>query len=103
MQDLSPINVQSNHLLYDLDTSIILRFDPCMKYEKYSCEWYHGIIFYIPDDGNILTGDYGRYDVIHNIYMGNRILISNKEGWKDIPFKKATFGFLPPGVEAIEI
>jgi hypothetical protein len=103
MQDLSPVNVQSSPLLYELDTNIILRFDSCMKYEKYSCKWYHGIIFYIPDDGNILTGDYGRYDVIHNIYMGNRILISNKEGWKDIPFKKATFGFLPPGVEAIEI
>jgi hypothetical protein len=102
MQDINPTGVLSSKITYILDTSIVLFFDRNMKYEPYSCEWYHGIIFYIPGDGNILTGDFGRYDVIHNKYMGNRILISNAEGWKDIPFKKATFGFLPPGVEASE-
>ena len=87
---------------YILDDTICLIFNPEMKYEKYSCEWYHGIIFYVHGNGNFLTPDYRTYDVIHNIYIGNRILISNSEGWKDIPFKRATFGFLPNGVSAIE-
>lgn len=69
-------------------------FEPSLKYETYKCEWYHGIIFYNSE---------GSYDVIHNNHLGNRLLINNSEGWKDIPFKKATFGFLPPGVEALEI
>ena len=87
---------------YTLDEHILIMFDPSMKYETYKCEWYHGIIFYIPGESNIINSE-GRYDIIHNNHLGNRILINNSEGWRDIPFKKATFGFLPPGVEAIEI
>lgn len=101
MQDLESVKQYNT---YTLDEHILLMFDPKIKHEKYECRWYHGIIFFMPGDGNgIFGGDYGRYDVIHNTYLGNRILINNSEGWKDIPFKKATFGFLPPGVEAIEI
>lgn len=88
---------------YTLNHNTIIMFDTFIKHEKYSCEWYCGIIFYIPNDGNIITGNYGIYDVVNNKYMGNRILVSNKDGWKDIPFKKTTFHFLPPGVRAIEL
>jgi hypothetical protein len=102
MQVIEPSSAQKYNT-YTLNPNTLLIFEPNLKYEKYSCEWYHGIIFYVHGDGNFLTGEYGRYDVIHNIYLGNRLLISNSEGWKDIPFKKATFGFLPPGVEAIEL
>jgi len=104
MQDLESAKQYNT---YTLDEHILLMFDPQIKHEVYECQWYHGIIFLIPGDSNdtfySVYGDYGRYDVIHNRYLGNRILINNSEGWKDIPFKKATFGFLPPGVEAIEI
>lgn len=101
MQNLESVKEYNT---YTLDEHILLMFDPNIKYEKYECQWYHGIIFFIPGDGDgIFSRDYGRYDIIHNNYLGNRIIINNSEGWRDIPFKEATFGFLPPGVEAIEI
>jgi hypothetical protein len=89
-------------LSYKLDYNIVLSFDETVKHEKYSCEWYHGIIFYVYDDNSFLAGSYFRYDVIHNIYLGNRILINDAEGWRDIPFEKSTFGFLPTCVKVSE-
>ena len=80
---------------YTLDTHILITYDPNIKHEIYSCQWYHGIIFHISENE--------KYDVIHNIYMGNRLLTNKESYWSDIPFKKETFKFLPPGVEAIEI
>jgi hypothetical protein len=77
--------------IFTLDIYQLL-FDECIKHETYDEQWYYGIIFYDEDNG--------KYDVIHNYLMGNRIIINNKEGWRDIPFKEATFGFLPAGVKA---
>lgn len=70
----------------------LLSFDKDMKHETYDEPWYYGIIFY--------DSEGGKYDVIQNYLLGSRLIINNKDGWKDIPFKEATFSFLPPGVEA---
>lgn len=80
---------------YVLDKYLIM-YDLKFKIETYSCEWYYGIIFHLEN------GD--RYDVVHNIYMGNR-LIMRKGYWgsQDIPFKPSSFGCLPKGIETIEI
>ncbi len=79
--------------IYILDKYII-HYDNSIIPEFFSEKSYYGIIFYIND---------GRYELIHNFHLGNRILINEKSGWQDIPFKKETFGFLPPGVRAEEI
>lgn len=63
--------------------------------EIYNEKWYYGIIFKTAE---------GRYDVLHNYALGNRLIINKKDGsWNDIPFKPATFDFLPEGVKTIEI
>jgi hypothetical protein len=86
MQDLE--NAQFKEFTLD---QYLLTFDSNIRYETYNEKWYYGIIFY--------DSDGGKYDVIHNYALGNRLLINNKDGWKDIPFKEATFGFLPDGVQ----
>lgn len=101
MQDLENIKKYNT---YTLDENILIMYDPNIKCETYECSQYHGIIFYIPNDGgNSVFGTEGRYDIVHNYDLGNRLLINNSEGIKDIPFKAGTFAFLPTGVEAIEI
>ena len=63
--------------------------------ETYSTKDFCGIIF--------LTDDC-RYDVCHNYLMGDRLIINPKAGgFRDIPFKPATFGFLPEGIIVREI
>lgn len=66
-----------------------------LEYETYSCKDYNGIIFETDDC---------RYDVCNNYLMGCRLIINPKAGgFKDIPFKPATFGFLPEGITVKEI
>lgn len=72
----------------------IITYDSNMKISTFNTEWYYGIIFNIGND---------KYELIHNYLLGNRLFINNNEGWNDIPFKPATFHFLPNGVEAKEI
>lgn len=90
-------------LEFNINNQIVLSFDETVKHETYSCEWYYGIIFYVYNDNNYLNEGCSRYDIVHNIYLGNRILIYDSEGCRDIPFKKATFGLLPLCVRAIEL
>lgn len=93
MQNSEETNVPK--CFFRLDNYLIT-YDHTFKTETYSCEWYYGIIFW-DDQGN-------KYDVIHNYALGNRIIINPAAGgFSDIPFKPATFGFLPEGVEAKEI
>jgi hypothetical protein len=78
----------------------IISFDKNIKFETFEEKDYRGITF-ILDDGN------AHYEVIHNFAMGYRLLINtgykNFNGvFKDVPFKEATFGMLPPGVTAKE-
>lgn len=88
MQALRKENVDK----YILDKYLFI-FDA--SYETYSCESYSGIIFY--SNGN-------KYDVVNNYLMGFRLIINEANGsWRDIPFKPATFGFLPNNIEVREL
>lgn len=63
--------------------------------ETYSCKDYSGIIFQTEDC---------RYDVCNNYLLGCRLIINPKAGgFSDIPFKPATFGFLPASIIVKEI
>jgi|SRR5579885_1211584 len=93
MEDLEK-PIVSRYEIYVLGNYLI-SYDPNIKIEKYSCESYYGIMFYMED---------GRYDLCNNFLLGPRIIINKKDGsWNDIPFKPATFGFLPEGVSANEV
>ena len=82
----------------------LVEYPADMQVKVYNEKWYHGIIFYI---GNMA------YDLIHNNDMQTeRLLISNKTKYpninmylldNDIPFKEATFNFLPAGVSVKEV
>ena len=86
--------VSNTYGIYVLDTYLIM-YPTDMNVETFNCEWYYGIIF---------RTEKGRYEAMHNYALGNRILLNFHDGsWQDIPFKPATFGFLPDGVEALEI
>ena len=88
-----PVNYREYHA-YVLDTYLIM-YPSNMNVETFNEEWYYGIIF---------RTEKGKYEAMHNYALGNRILLNFHDGsWHDIPFKPATFGFLPEGVEAIEI
>jgi len=87
-------SLEITYNMFTLDRYVVL-YPPDMKYETYKCKWYYGIIFYVDD---------GKWDLIHNIYMGNRLLINEHEYWlKDIPFHKGTFRFLPEGIEVLDL
>lgn len=85
---------QKLYKIYVLDRYQLI-FDNDIEHETYECKWYYGIIFHIGE---------GRWDVIHNIHMGNRLLISEHPYWlKDIPFHKGTFNFLPDGIKVLDL
>lgn len=69
-------------------------FDSDLKHKVYECETYYGVSFYYEDE---------TYDIIDNKYLGYRLIITdNYFCWKDIPFKKETFHFLPSCIKVIE-
>lgn len=79
---------------YRLDKYLFV-YPANLEYEKYSCKDYSGIIFETEDC---------RYDVCNNYLLGWRLIINPKAGgFKDIPFKPATFGFLPIEITVREI
>ena len=80
--------------VYVLDKYLIT-YPTKIKIETYSCKDYYGIVF---------ITDSCRYDVCHNYLMGDRLIMNpTAGGFSDIPFKPATFGFLPDGIEVKEI
>jgi len=82
------------YTMYVLDKYLIT-YPTTFKVETYSCKDYYGIIFITEDC---------RYDVCHNYLMGDRLIRNPAAGgFSDIPFKPATFGFLPDGIEVKEI
>ena len=73
----------------------LITYDASIKVEMFSEKDYHGIYFFMED---------GQYQLINNFHMGPRMIINLKNGYNhDIPFKPATFSFLPPGVTACEM
>ena len=72
----------------------IIAYDPTIQTKTYVCQDFYSISFFIDDF---------EYCLVHNYIMGDRIVISNKDGYcKDIPFKVDTFGFLPDKINARE-
>ena len=83
-----------DYTVYQLDKYVFM-FPTKLLREKYSCKDYSGLIFETEDC---------RYDVCNNYLMGWRLIINPKTGgFKDIPFKPATFGFLPEDITVKEI
>jgi hypothetical protein len=84
----------------------LLTYPRYMESETFFDEWYYGIIFFVEDF---------KYEVIHNYAMDTeRLFISQRPKYSglyhqcyflnnDIPFKPATFDFLPTGVTAKEL
>lgn len=96
MEDSERETVRSpnGYNIYVLDRYLIT-YPIGFKVEIYNEKWYYGIIFVTEE---------GRFDLLHNYALGNRLIINRKDGsWHDIPFKPATFGFLPDCVKTIEI
>jgi hypothetical protein len=84
----------SGYQVYILD-KYLFKFSPSMKVSYFQCEDYYGISFIIED---------GFVDVVCNKHLGNRLTYNLKSvGWHDIPFKSDTFGYLPEGIEVLEI
>lgn len=85
---------RKEYSIYVLDKYLIT-YPVKFKTETYSCKDYYGIIF---------ITDECRYDVCHNYLMGDRLIRNpTAGGFSDIPFKPATFGFLPEGITVEEI
>lgn len=79
---------------YQID-KFLIEFDDDLQFHTYVDKWYYGIIF--------ITAN-GRYEIIHNYFLGNRLLINNDEfSCKDIPFKQETFSFLPNNIIVTEL
>ena len=78
---------------YKLDNYII-SYNSLLNPEIYNNKDYYGIKFIINNH---------TYDITHNNYIGNRLFINDENGWKDIPFKKETFEFLPDEISIKEI
>jgi len=73
----------------------LFTYDCTVQANIFSCESYYGVSFNMND---------GRYEVIHNYHMGNRLIINPKDGrFEDVPFKPDTFWLLPPEIEVEEI
>lgn len=82
------------YTVYVLDKYLIT-YPNSFKVETYSCKDYYGIVFITEDC---------RYDVCHNYLMGDRLIRNpTAGGFSDIPFKPATFSFLPDGIEVKEM
>ncbi len=79
-------------------------FELNQRFETYQNEWYYGITFFVEDGGNGILYKESRYDVVYHYHMDwERLNINNKEGWKDLPFHKGTYRFLPDSIKVLEL
>lgn len=102
MQNSEETNVQ-HYQTYVLGNKLFV-FDLDMKFELYQNEWYYGIIFLVENQGDGLCYKDARYDVVHHYHMDwERLIINNKEGWKDLPFHQGTYRFLPDSIKVLEL
>jgi hypothetical protein len=93
----------SQYQMYVLDKHLFL-FDSSIRYETYQNESYYGIIFFIDGEGDGLICKDARYDVVHHYHMDwERLIINTKEGWKDLPFHKGTYRFLPDQIKVLDL
>jgi len=88
---------------YTLGNKLVI-FDTYIRYETYENQSYYGIIFFIDNEGNSLICKDAKYDIVHHYHMDwERLIINDKEGWKDLPFNEGTYRFLPNNVRILEI
>lgn len=64
-----------------------LTFPKDLEIETYECPDYHGASF---------TWNGVKFDVLDNVLLGPRLIISEGPGWlRDMPFHAGTAGFIP--------
>ena len=96
------VNVRQ-YQMYVLGKHLFL-FDSDIRYETYQNEWYYGIIFLFDGEGDGFYHKDAKYDVVHHYHMDwERLIINDKDGWKDLPFHKGTFRFLPDRIKVLEL
>jgi len=101
MQNLESLSVE--YQIYALGKKLIM-FESHVRYETYQNKWYYGIIFFTDNEGDGLLHKDGRYDIIHHHHMDwERLIINNKQGWKDLPFHPGTYRFLPDSIRILDI
>ena len=72
-----------------------LEYPDSLVVQHYSCKDYRGIQF---------VYESVKYDVLDNIHMGERIIISEGEGcFRDMPFHLGTASFLPACVKTVKL
>jgi hypothetical protein len=72
----------------------LIEFDSSIEYKIFDDKWFYGITFII--DGN-------QYEIVHNKYGFERILINHADGEvKDVPFNKDTIYLLPSSIRIRE-
>lgn len=82
----------------------LFMFDSDIKFETYKNEWYYGIIFTIEGAGDGIYNKDARYDIVHHYHMDwERLIINDKQGWKDLPFHEGTFRFLPEQIKVLKL
>lgn len=102
MQSLEEIKVR-HYQTYVLGKKLFV-FSLDTKFELYQNKWYYGIIFFVENEGDGLLSKNAKYDVVHHYHMDwERLIINNKEGWKDLPFHQGTYRFLPDGIKVLEL
>lgn len=100
---LSMESSDSAKIKYALGNHIFI-FDSNLKYETYECEFYHGIIFIIENEGDGVLSKDARYDVVYHPNINwERLIINNRSGVKDVPFHEGTFHLLPEGIKVIKL
>jgi len=103
MESLESLTLVTEYQVTALGNKLFI-FDMDIRYETYSNEWYYGIIFTLPDKGNRTFNKDGKYDVVHHYHMDwERLIINDEQGWKDIPFHRGTYHFLPEGIKVLEL
>ena len=65
-----------------------------VKHEKYNCEDYFGIKFFLNNE---------EYDCLYNVYLGFRLIVKNNDYFKDMPLNSNTIKFIPSEIKIMEL
>lgn len=79
----------TSYMSFGFDNCIV-EFPKSMKHKIYYDGYCNGIIFY---DRNC------EYELSHNNVDWNRLIISDNEGWRDLPFNEGTWKLLPDTIK----
>ncbi len=85
--------MEEQNKIFILD-KYLLTFDSNIKHEEHKCEIIYGIKFYF---------DNNNYDIFNNMYMGNRMIINDENGWRDIPINDSSIELLPDCIKVSKL